>query len=147
MLKRDWKATNPGTPTVPKFKSIVNQDGTISLIPDGVRYLQAEIQSYEEQCNVNNIMRRYQAGDLNALGSVQGTFADIFDLPQTRQEALQAVMDAQNMFEKLPLDVKNAFNGSWEAFYLAGPEAVYKAFGVDPNPVPPPSVIEKETSE
>lgn len=125
--------SNPGTDTVPKYKSIVNQDGSVTLIPDGVRYLQDEIQSYEEQCNVNNIMRRYAAGDVNALGSVQGTFADIFDIPQTRQEALQAIMDAQATFDQLPADVRQRFNGSWEAFYLAGPKAVYEAFGVSPE--------------
>lgn len=135
--------SNPGTPTVPKYKSIVNQDGSVTLIPDGVKFLQDEIQSYEEQCNVNNIMRRYAAGDVNALGSVQGTFADIFDIPQTRQEALQAIMDAQTAFDQLPADVRQRYNGSWEAFYLAGPKAVYEAFGVSPEPGP----IEKESAE
>lgn len=125
--------SNPGTETVVKYKSIVNPDGSVTLIEDGVRYLQAEIQSYEEQCNVNNIMRRYAAGDVNALGSVQGTFADIFDLPKTRQDALQAIMDAQATFDQLPADVRQRYNGSWEAFYLAGPQAAYEAFGVKPE--------------
>lgn len=134
--KINFIPSNPGTDTVPKYKSIVNPDGSVTLVRDGVRYLHSEIQTYEEQCNVNNIMRRYVAGDVNALGSVQGTFADIFDLPQTRQEALQAIMDAQRTFDELPVDVRQQYNGSWEAFYLAGPEAIYRAFGVDPGSGP-----------
>lgn len=135
MPKINFVPSNPGTATVPKFRSVVNSDGSIVLIPDGVRYLHDEIQSYEEQCNVNNIMRRYADGDVTALGALQapGQYVDIFDMPQTKQEALQAVMDAQRIFGDLPADVRQQFGDSWEAFYLAGPEAVYKAFGVAPS--------------
>lgn len=142
--------SNPGTPTVPKYKSIVNGDGSITLIQDGVRYLQDEIQSYEEQCNVNNIMRRYVSGDVTALGAVQGTFADIFDIPKTRQEALQAIMDAQAAFAELPLEVRQRFNGSWEAFYLAGPKAIYEAYGIkvdDDSTITDPGPVEKTPEE
>lgn len=150
MSQINFVPSNPGTPTVPKYKSIVNPDGSITLVEDGVRYLQAEIQSYEEQCNVNNIMHRYAAGDVTALGAVQGTFADIFDIPKTRQEALQSIMDAEAAFAQLPDDVRQRFNGSWEQFYIAGPKAIYEAFGIkseDGSSTTDPVPVEKKADE
>lgn len=131
--------TNPGTDTVPKYRSIVQPDGMIQLVPDGVHYLQDEIQSYADQCDINNIMRRYQAGDVNALSSVQGTFADLFEMPQTRQEALQRVIDAEQLFADLPLEVRQQYGNSWQQFYLAGPDAIAAAYGLRSDPVSVPA--------
>lgn len=144
MLQINFKPSNPGTETVPKYRSIIRKDGSVCLVEDGVRYLQDEIQSYEEECNVNNIMRRYQAGDVNALGSMQGVFADIFDIPETRQAVIQKVMDAQQTFADLPADIRQRYNGSWEQFYLSGPKDIYEAYGVSPESI---SIVQEPAVE
>lgn len=150
MSQINFKPSNPGTETVPKYRSVIRKDGSVCLVEDGVRYLQDEIQSYEEECNVNNIMRRFKAGDVNALGSTQGVFADIFDIPETRQAVIQKVMDVQQMFADLPAEIRQRYNGSWEQFYLSGPKGIYEAYGVSPEPGPienepvvPPAVVKE----
>ena len=116
----NFKPSNPGTRTVPQFRGVVQSDGDVKLVKDGVRYLYDEIQSYAEECDINNIVRRYMNGDVTALGSVQGVYADIMDIPQNRQEALQKVLDAQMYFKDLPSDIKEQFGNSWEQFFMAG---------------------------
>lgn len=151
MSQINFKPSNPGTREVPQYRSIVQPDGDIKLVQDGKRYLYEEIQSYEEQCDINNIVRRYMAGDVSALSNAQGVFADLTNMPKTRQEALQSIMDAQKYFVDLPEDVKAQFGNSWEQFYMAGDtkefaDAIAKVYGYSSDPVDP-TPIPEETKE
>ena len=101
----NFKPSNPGTRTVPQFRGVVQADGDVKLVKDGVRYLYDEIQSYAEECDINNIVRRYMNGDVSALGTVQGVYADIMDIPQNRQEALQKVNFAAVLFLSCAIDI------------------------------------------
>ena len=118
--KINFKPSASGTPTTPKWRSVILKDGDVMLKPDGVRELDLEIQSYRDSCDLNIIIKRFLNGDLNAIPDPsKAVFADLMDMPQTRMQVLQSVIDAQRAFEQLPLDVRQKFNNSWEQFYVA----------------------------
>lgn len=65
-------------------------------------------QAYRDECDVNNILRKYQqTGTLPEPGADgrYGDFSGIVDY----QDALNAVIEAESMFEALPARVRDRF--------------------------------------
>lgn len=119
MLTINFKPSNSGAPTTPKYRSVILKDGQIVLKQDGQRELDLEIQSYRDSCDLNIIIKRFTAGDVGAIPDPsKAVFADLIDMPQTRQEILQSVIDAQHAFELLAGDQRAKYNNSWEQFYM-----------------------------
>lgn len=119
MLTINFKPSNAGAPTTPKYRSVILKDGQIVLKQDGQRELDLEIQSYRDSCDLNIIIKRFTAGDVGAIPDPsKAVFADLMDMPQTRQEILQSVIDAQHAFELLAGDQRAKYNNSWEQFYM-----------------------------
>lgn len=111
--------TNPGTTTVPKYESVVEKDGSIRLIPAGVRQLDLEIQADRDAGDINIIVRRYVAGDTTVLNRTQGWYGDISQFPKTRQDMLQTVMSAEARFDELPLELREKFDNDWRKAFAA----------------------------
>ena len=65
---------------------------------------------------IYNILDRYNAGDLTALNKVQGAYGDFTNTPTTLAEAQQKLIDAENLFMSLPLEVRKEFNHSTSEF-------------------------------
>jgi len=66
-------------------------------------------QQFKEQCDVNNIMKKYRlTGELSHLKKTQGQYMDLTSLPDY-QTALQTVIDANSAFESLPAHVRKSF--------------------------------------
>lgn len=134
-VKINFKPSCSGSPTVPKFRSVIKRDGDIELVPDGVRYVDLEIQSYADSCDLNVIIARYLSGDFNAIPDPsKSVYSDLTDLPRTRQEVLQAVIDAEKAFSELPLEARQKYNNSWQQFYLAFEQEAAKPHQSDPVP-------------
>lgn len=93
------------------------KDGIKRLIPIGVIDVQAEIDSYRESCDINVIVARFMAGDENALNQVQGFYADMKSMPKTYAEWFERYQECENMFNKLPVDVREKFNHSVTEFW------------------------------
>lgn len=134
----NFKPSKPGTTTVPKYESVVERDGSIRLIPAGERQLDLEIQADRDAGDINIIVRRYAAGDVNVLNRVQGYYGDIMDLPKNRQEMLQAVLTAEQHFDDLPMEIREMFNNDWRQAFAAMDtpqfEEILKNFSEKNNP-------------
>lgn len=127
MLKKveiNFKPSNPGAPTMPKWRSVVMRDGDVVLKPDGERMLDLEIQSYRDSVDLNIIIQRFVDGDVNAIPNPKNAvYADLTHLPTTRQEVLQTVIDAEARFSELPASVRQQYGDNWQNFYLTFEEA------------------------
>ena len=77
-----------------------------------------EIQSYADECKIENIIARSAAGDLNALNARQGYYADITDTPRDLAEAQNQILKLKNGFERLPAEIKEKFDNSVEQFVM-----------------------------
>lgn len=66
-------------------------------------------QQYAEECDINNIMRKYSTtGEFTHLTSKQGRYADFSEIKDYRS-MLHTVMEAESAFMALPADVRLRF--------------------------------------
>jgi len=73
-------------------------------------------QSFRDEVNVNNIMRKYrETGLLAHVNEHKGQYGDFISAPDYHT-AMSAVVKAQEMFEELPADVRKQFANDPELF-------------------------------
>lgn len=110
----------------PETTSIVT-DYQLSLAPDGKETLIAvgehdiypEIQSHAKSVDINEIVLRYQRGDIDVLAQRAGMYGDFTNLPTSYAELYQNVLDAQAYFDSLPLEVRQKFDHSFSKFFTS----------------------------
>lgn len=78
-----------------------------------------EIQSYAEECKIENIIARAAAGDANALNQRQAFYADVTDTPRDLAEAQNQILKLKNGFNTLPAEIKEKFDNSIEQFVMS----------------------------
>ena len=103
----------PGCEDVPIYSPSVDNEGHIILDEVGVKNLPEYIDSFRESCDINNLVARFNAGDVSALSRVQGAYFDATQLPKTYAEMLNTVFNAEKTFNSLPLDVREKFDNSY----------------------------------
>lgn len=99
----------PGQRFRDTYHSVVTDNGAVELEKDGVDDVYAFIQSHRDSVDINKLLQRYARGDVSALMQRQGSYGDFTTFPKTYAEALQAVIDAENMFMDLPVEVREKF--------------------------------------
>lgn len=99
---------------VPKL----SDSGDFDLVESGKVDLYGEIQSHRDSCDIYVLLNRYQNGDLEALSRVQGSYGDFTQMPKTFAEALNAMIAGEQMFNSLPLEIRQKFDFSLEKFML-----------------------------
>lgn len=110
----------------PETTSIVT-DYQLSLSPDGKEVLVAvgehdiylEIQSYAKSVDINEIVLRYQRGDIDVFAQRAGLYGDFTNMPTSYAELYQNVLDAQAYFDSLPLEVRQKFDHSFSKFFTS----------------------------
>lgn len=111
--------TCAGTETEPEYKLKVDKEGRRNLEIVGESNVYAKIQSFKDSCDVNYILQRFASGDQSALSKVQGIYGDFTTVPTSLAELSQRVVDAENLFNNLPLDVREQFNYSPSEFFAS----------------------------
>lgn len=86
------------------------KDGKISVEVVGKEDIQEYIDSFEDSCRIENIVARAMNGEPELLDQRKGFYGDFTDYPKTYAEMLDRVIQAQNIFENLPLEIRNRFN-------------------------------------
>lgn len=106
-----------GSGMKPTYKMHVDDDGKRELRKSGEYNLYAEIQSYKDSVSIDYILSRFVNGDDSALSRVQGVYGDFTEMPKTMAELQQRVIDAENLFNQLPLDIRAQYNHSASEFF------------------------------
>lgn len=91
--------TASGEFTRPVYKPILEKDGSLELVEDGIEMTYEKIQSYKDSVDINVIVNRFAAGDATALEQVDGVYGDFVEVPRSYMEALNAVVEARNAYE------------------------------------------------
>lgn len=109
----------PTTIAQPKCNKIVNEykkeiqdNGSVKAVVSGKTNIYEKIQASKNECLVYNILDRFKAGDTSVLNARQGGYGDFTDAPKTLAESQQRLIDAENYFNTLPLEVRKEFNHS-----------------------------------
>lgn len=92
------------------YSPVFDKEGNLDLQPSGKEDLYAFIQSHAESVDIHVILDRFARGDVSALSKVQGTYGDFTTLPKTYAELLNAVIQGENYFMSLPVDVRAKFD-------------------------------------
>lgn len=136
-------ASEVGTSTVPEYVLSISDEGVRELKEVGVKDIYAEIQSHAASVDIHNVLARYARGDIDALNQRVGMFLDVTQFPKTYAEMYQRILEGEQMFDSLPIDVRREFNfNPVEFFSSIGTEkfsAFMEKYGNDePDPVPDP---------
>jgi Chlamydia-phage Chp2 scaffold (Chlamy_scaf). len=68
-------------------------------------------QSFREECNINNVMRRFEkTGILEHTNRYEGSYGDFTAAPSSYHEAVEQVIAAEKMFMSLPASVRKRFS-------------------------------------
>lgn len=87
------------------YKPILEKDGHLELVEDGIEMTYEKIQSYKDSVDINVIVSRFAAGDASALEQVSGTYGDFVQVPSSYMEALNTVVEARNAYEQTSMDI------------------------------------------
>ena len=109
--------TTPGSGMKDTYKMHVDADGKRELKKSGEYNLYADIQSYKDSVSIDYILTRFVNGDDTALSRVQGIYGDFTQMPTTLAELQQRVIDAEHLFNNLPLDIREQYNFSASEFF------------------------------
>lgn len=100
---------------------IDKQTGKKELKETGKTDIYERIQESKESTMIYNILERFLAGDNEIINKQIGSYGDFTELPTNLAEAQQLIIDAENTFKSLPLDIRKEFNHSPTEF-MAGIE-------------------------
>lgn len=110
--------SNPGS----KFRMIqepfITSDGARALRVVGKEDMNAYIQSFKEQTDINLIIERFKLGDVAVLHSQKGMFGNFSGCPQTLSDFLNAQIQAKLLFDRLPADVRLVFDNNVDKFFV-----------------------------
>ena len=110
-FKREF--TSPGEEEALIYSPSIDNEGRVNLEVTGKRNIPEFIDSFRESCDINNIVARFNAGDVSALSRSQGAFFDATQLPHSYAEMLNTVINAERTFNQLPLEVRERFENSY----------------------------------
>lgn len=120
-----------GSSVRPVYSSKVNDSGILELQMVGEEDTYPLIQSYKDSCSINYLLAKYANGDVNALSKVQGVYGDFTQLPKSFAEVLQRVIDGENYFNSLPLDVRQQFANDFRRWFAeAGTDSWLASMGI-----------------
>ena len=106
-----------GGKTEKTFKLIFDKEtGEKKLVEDGKTQTYKAIQEATKGTTIREILKKYEQGDISVLTRKEGNYGDFTDIPTTWSETMQRMVDAENMFMKLPVDVREEFNHSPSQF-------------------------------
>lgn len=100
------------------FQPTFTQSGARVLVCVGKESIHDYIQSFKESTDMNVIMKRFQLGDTSVLNVNRGVYADVTGAPKTLADFLNAQIVSNQLFDKLPMDVRSAFGNDANKFFV-----------------------------
>lgn len=100
------------SPEEPIFRLKFESDGTPCFYKDGVKNVQEEIDEAAKGSTLQDLILRYERGEVNALYAKEGFFGDFSNAPCTYGEALNFVQNVKDKFYSLPLELREKFDNN-----------------------------------
>lgn len=127
-----------GEPVKTEFIGRYDYNGNVELVENGVRNLYDEIQSYADECSMDNILRRFAAGDVSVLSKSQGVYVDASQLPEHFVDMCNLVADVEREFNLLPVEERAKYENNFVKYALGQRASVADVTpAVEPQPVQP----------
>lgn len=107
-----------GEPVKKQYVGRYDYNGNIELVEEGLRNVYDEIQSYADECSMDNILRRFAAGDVSVLSKSQGVYVDASQLPEHFVDMCNLVADVEREFNLLPVEERAAYENNFVKYAL-----------------------------
>lgn len=105
-----------GGKTTPEYGLELDSDGYEHLSIIGERPIYDIIQASAEGASIAHIITRWRSGDESVLNQAAGIYGDFSNLPDNLAESHQAIINAQNLFNSLPLSEREKFGMNLTTF-------------------------------
>lgn len=115
--QREETFTPVGDPVYPQYVGRYDQDGVLVLDKVGESNIYNEIQSHADSVDLDTIIRRYESGEIDVLSRAQGAYVDVTQAPKTYADMLNLMRYAEEVFDQLPLEVRQQYDNSFEQFF------------------------------
>lgn len=89
---------------------------SMTLVESGERDIQDEYNERARTCDMNFIISRLKQGDYSSLNGNKPFYADFHNLPSNFREVLDIGLNAERLFNNLPLDVRQQFDHDYRRF-------------------------------
>lgn len=103
----------------PSYKLKADKNGVRDLVATGKTDCYGLIQSFADSVDLKLVLERYAKGDITALYRKESCYGDFTNMPTTFAELAQRAIDAENLFNSLPLEVRKEFNHSPSEFFAS----------------------------
>lgn len=115
-----------------------DKKGVMTLKVSGQENLYEFIQSHKDSVDIHKILERFERGDVSALQKFQGMYGDFSEFPKTYAELLNTVIEGEQTFNSLPLEVREKFGHSFHRWLATSGSAEWlSAMGLEePTPTP-----------
>lgn len=107
-----------GEPVKKQFVGRYDYNGNVELVEEGLRNVYDEIQSYADECSMDNILRRFAAGDVSVLSKSQGVYVDASQLPEHFVDMCNLVADVERKFNLLPVEERAVYENNFVKYAL-----------------------------
>lgn len=107
-----------GEPVKTQYIGRYDYNGDVELVEDGARNVYDEIQSYADECSMDNILRRFAAGDVSVLSKSQGVYIDSSQLPEHFVDMCNLVAEVERKFNLLPVEERAAYENNFVKYAL-----------------------------
>lgn len=124
--------SDPGSRIRKTYAAQYDEKGRVVLEETGEESLYDYIQSFAESTDIHVLLKRFANGEADVLSRVQGFYGDITEMPKTYAEMLNRVIEGENFFNDLPVDVRSKFGHSYAEFLSSiGSPEFFEALGMD----------------
>lgn len=124
--------TPAGSPFRPVYKlKFSGKTGAEELERTGKENFQEYIQSFAESCDLSVIISRVHAGEVDLLSARIGSYGDFRNLPQTKAEMMQSVIDSKQIWDSLTDQQRGEFEDFNDFAGSAGSADWLKKLGYD----------------
>lgn len=105
-----------GNAIIKEYELRFDENGNEYFEIIGEKNLYDEIQSHKMSVDINYILARFASGDKDVLSKKQGVYGDFSSFPRSYAEMLNTLNSAQSVFDQLPVEIKNRFGDSMQAW-------------------------------
>lgn len=99
------------------YTPAMDSENRMSLIEAGKDDAYSAIQSHADSVDINNILSRCAMGDTSMLHKGDMMFLDVTQMPKSYAEMYERVQQAEDLFGRLPLEVREEFEHNPAKFF------------------------------
>lgn len=88
------------------------KNNKLVVVDKAEKDLYSYINSHSDSVNIHVLLNRFKNGDTEALMQRAGAYIDISAMPANINEFMELARNAENLFNELPIEVKESFNNN-----------------------------------